>query len=327
MIKSLVILGTTSTGKTDLALSLAKEFGGELVACDSRQVYKGLDVGTGKRPSGVSGIKGQGSRIKKYTGYWEINGVKVWMYDVVDLKKQYSVTDYVKDASRVIDEITARGKLPIVVGGTGLYLRALLDGLPSLAVPLDLKLRKKLENLSLEELQKKLKEISPQRWEKMNNSDRQNPRRLVRAIEIVLTVTSDESLRATVRGGLQTLKIGLNAPREVLYQRINEQVIRWVKDGIVPEVKRLIEKGISKQRIQNLGLEYRVGVEYLDNPNEEMIEKMQNKVRQYSKRQNTWFKKEKDVVWFDVADKSFLIKIANRVAKWYDSLKYNDSKN
>ena len=149
----LVILGPTATGKTDLALLLVKKFNGELVSCDSRQVYKGLDIGTGKYP----GAK-----------------VKVWMYDVADPKRQYSVADYVKDANKVINQILAKKKLPIIVGGTGLYLKALLQGFPHLAIPVDRKLRVKLQKLSLEKLQNKLKNLSPQKWEKMNYSDRQN---------------------------------------------------------------------------------------------------------------------------------------------------------
>ncbi len=318
----LVISGPTSTGKTDLSLRLAKKFDGELVACDSRQVYVGLDIGTGKLPSGR--WKVEDGRWKKGKGFWEIDGVRIWMYDVVNLKKQYSVADYVKDANKVIDEILERGKLPIIVGGTGLYLKALLEGLSNLAIPVDFKLRKALERKSLADLQKKLQEVSSQKWEKMNNSDRQNSRRLIRLIELALTdFTSEESLRATVRGGLNTLRIGLTAPRKILYQRINGQVKEWVNNGIVEEVKKLIKKDVTQKRIKNLGLEYAVVVEYLDEnvSFDQMIEKMQNKVRQYAKRQITWFKKEKNIVWFDITERLFVNKVEELIGKWYDSLR------
>src|SRR3989338_8125799 len=129
MKKLLVILGPTATGKTDLAINLAKKFNGELIACDSRQVYKGLDIGTGKYPA-------QYKKLKKGEGFWEIDGIKIWMYDKVFLNIQYTVFDYVKDAEIVIKDILDRGKLPIVVGGTGLYLRALSEELHNLSVPI-----------------------------------------------------------------------------------------------------------------------------------------------------------------------------------------------
>ena len=314
--KVLVILGPTATGKTDLAIKLAEKFNGELISCDSRQVYKGLDIGTGKLPGGQpSVIKGN--------GWWEIDEVKIWLYDVVDLKKQYTVADYVKDVNRVIDEISRRGKLPIIAGGTGLYLKALLEGLSNLGIPVDLRLRKELMKFSLDELQKKLQEISLQKWEKMNNSDRQNLRRLVRAVELN---KSSSKLDSRLRGNdsLDVLKIGLMAPRRILYERINEQVVEWVKNGIVDEVKRIIREGVTKQRIKNLGLEYVVVVEYLEKKIslDQMIEKMQSKVRQYAKRQITWFKKEKNVSWFDISNKNYVDKVENLVAKWYDIRKY-----
>src|SRR3989344_1102266 len=203
----LVILGPTATGKTDLAISLAKKFNGELVSCDSRQVYMGLDIGTGKLPGG---------RWKMEDGKWIVNGISIHLYDVVDPKTQYSVAHFVKDAGRVIENIRKRGKLPIIVGGTGLYLKALLYGLSNLAVPADKSLRKKLEKLSREDLQIKLQKISPEKWKSLNYSDRQNPRRLVRAIE--LEISSRRSPFDHLRGDLadyEVLKIGLTAPREI----------------------------------------------------------------------------------------------------------------
>lgn len=326
MNKLLVILGPTATGKTDLALRLAEKFNGELVACDSRQVYRGLDIGTGKMPGVDISRQSSAVRLKKRNGFWEINGIKIWMYDVADLKEQYSVADYVKDANRVIDEIVLRGKLPIVVGGSGLYIKALLEGLSNLSFPVDLNLRKELEKLSLRELQKKLQKISPQKWDKMNNSDQHNSRRLVRLIELAsadftLEESLSASLRTTVRGGLHTLKIGLTAPREIICQRINEKILEWVENGIVDEVSKLIEKGVNRKRFMELGLEYVVAVEYLERriSFDQMVEKMQNKVRQYAKRQITWFKKERNVCWFDIADRGCVNKVEELVNKWYDN--------
>lgn len=320
MNKILVILGPTATGKTDLALNLAEKFNGELVSCDSRQVYKGLDIGAGKYPS-VTG-KAKSEKLKKANGYWEINGIKVWMYDVVSPKKQYSVFNYVKDASRIIDDILKRKKLPIVVGGTGLYLKALLEGFSNLAIPVNEKLRKKLSRLSLEQLQKKLQKLSPQKWERMNNSDQQNPRRLVRYIELASTdFTSEESLRVTFRGGFNTLKIGLTASREILYKSADRRVVSRINSGMIEETKSLHKIDLSFKRMKQLGLEYGVLADFLQGriKKKELIKIMRAKIHGFIRRQHTWFKKEKGVTWFNISDKRFVNTVEELVSKWYDS--------
>ncbi len=319
MNKLFVILGPTSTGKTDLALSLAKEFNGELIACDSRQIYVGLDIGTGKHPS--SKFKIQNSKLKKVSKFWEVNGIRIWMYDVVDPGKQYTVYDYVKDANHVINDIIARNKLPIIVGGTGLYLKALLEGLPNLAVPVDRRLRRKLEKLSLDQLQKKLQEVSLKRLGQMNDSDRQNPRRLIRAIELsanfpIKIATSLVSLAP--RNDI--LKIGLTASRKILYQRIDERVIDRINQGIIDEAVRLHKAGLSLKRMRQLGLEYGVLADYLKGKIiniEELNKRLQGKIHGFARRQITWFKKEKGVSWFDIGGKDFPGNIEKAVAKWY----------
>lgn len=311
--KLLVILGPTATGKTDLSLEMAKRFNGELVAADSRQVYLGLDIGTGKYP-------GQTATFDKHQNYWEINKVKVWMYDVVDPKVQYSVAAYVKDAKKIIKNILNKNKLPIIVGGSGLYLKAILEGLPNLRVPVDKNLRKELEKLSLKKLQKKLQELSSKKWEAMNNSDRQNKRRLVRQIEVVLGggVFSKQEL---VNNKLDVLKIGLTAPREVLYRKVDERIDDWIEGGIVQEVETLNKQGINLNRFRNLGLEYRAIADYLDDKLslDEMKIVMQGELHGYLRRQQTWFKKDQDIVWFDVADQNFMDQVENKIRTWYYS--------
>lgn len=319
MNKLLIILGLTSTGKTDLALNLAKKFNGELIACDSRQVYRGLDIGTGKMPFGKWMM--DDGRIQKKKGYWEIDGVKVWMYDVVDLRSQYTVADYIKEANKVISVIEGRGKLPIIVGGTGLYLRALFEDMPDLAISGNKKLRLELQKLSKDELQKKLHKLSVVRWKKMNDSDKQNPRRLIRAIELIVMKPKKTQYTESKLKDFNILKIGLIAPKEVMDKKINNKVLEWIKDGIIKEVKGFLKKDISKKRIMVLGLEYAVIIEFLNKTisSSQMIEKMQTKVRQYAKRQLTWFKKEKEVFWFDVDKKNYEDQVANLVSKWYYS--------
>jgi len=326
----LAIFGSTSAGKTDLALKLAKKFNGELVACDSRQVYVGLDIGTGKLPSGR--WKMEDGRWKKGRGYWEMDGVRIWMYDVADPKKQYTVYDYVKDANKVIDEILKRNKLPIIVGGTGLYLKALFEGLPNLAIPIDQKLRNKLEKLSLDKLQKKLQEVSLQKWEKMNYSDRKNPRRLVRAIEIATSVdinTTAVGLMSTagrIKLQADVLKIGLTAPKKILYQRIDERVVSRLDQGMIKEARSLQKNGLSLKRMRQLGLEYGVLADYLESKIigvQELIKLLEGKIHRFARRQITWFKNPSAssgrIYWFDVTGKGFADKVENLIAKWYDN--------
>lgn len=333
MNKVLVIIGPTAMGKTDLALILAKKFNGELVSCDSRQVYTGLDIGTGKMP-GID-VSHQSSAIRLQKGYWEINGlpagrqgVKIWMYDVVNPKVQYNVADYVKDAQKAVEDITKRGKLPILVGGTGLYLKALLEGLPNLSIPVDEELRKELTFLTKEQLQDKLQNLDKKRWENLNQSDKQNPRRLIRAIELIL---STKNTRLTINDqrltNFNTLKIGLTASRERLYQRVDQSVLRRLENGMLKEAEKLNKQGLTLKRMRQLGLEYGVLADYLEGKikdKQELIKILQGKIHGFVRRQLTWFKREKDVNWIDITIKNYLVGMERLVRKWYDN-KVNDT--
>lgn len=323
MVKLFCILGPTATGKTDLGLFLAKKFNGELIASDSRQVYIGLDIGTGKLPATPA-------EIKKGKGYWEIEDVKIWMYDIVDLNTQYTVALYVRDVEKIIEDIINRGKIPIIVGGTGLYIKALLEGLPNLVVPVDENLRGSLSKLNLEELQNKLRLLSPVRWKELNNSDRQNPRRLLRAIEISSINPGLQSPR-TITGGqvytkYQVLKIGLTAPRDVLYKKVDLRVFDWIEQGIIEEVKGFLKNGISIDRIKSLGLEYRVVADFIDGKllEKDLVKTIQNNIHGYVRRQLTWFKNEREVNWFDITEKKYLENVENLSRGWYHNS--NDQK-
>lgn len=324
MKKILVICGPTTTGKTDQAIRLAKKFNGELVSCDSRQVYIGLDIGTGKMPSIDISYQSSAIRIKKEKRYWEIDGVKIWMYDVADPDIQYSVYDYVKDAEKIIEDIIKRGKLPIIVGGTGLYLKGLLEGFPDMGIPVNEVLREELEKLTLPELQDRLKSVSIDRWNKLNNSDRQNPRRLLRSIEIILMngyVDKVKSKKSKVKN-YEILNIGLTAPREVLCKKVDLRVLSRIKEGMINETKELYEKGLSLERMRSLGLEYGCLADFLEGKirdKEELIKILQGKIHAYVRRQLTWFRKTKEIEWFDVSDKTFVEKLEKKVIKWYDT--------
>lgn len=311
MNKLLVILGPTATGKTDLALSLAKKFKGELVSADSRQVYTGLDIGTGKMPAKF--------QIEKANGYWVISGIRIWMYDVASPKRQYNVARFVSDATKVILGIHKRNKLPILVGGGGLYIKAVTQGFSNLVIPVDKKLRKNLEKQTLSQLQEQLKKVSPKRWKKMNYSDRQNPRRLIRAIEL----SCIQRIKFK-RPNYKTFKIGLTAPREILYLRIDERILSRINQGMIGEANNLHKKGLSLKRMKQLGLEYGVLADFLSGKikeKDDLVNILKGKIHNFARRQITWFKKEANINWFDITDKNYSAKVENLVAKWY----YRDS--
>lgn len=319
MKKLLVIIGPTATGKTDLALSLAKKFKGELISCDSRQVYTGLDIGTGKEPNQVSGIKYQ---VSKGKNFWEINGIRIWMYDVVSPNVRYSVKNYVDQADRVLEDILKRGKLPIIVGGTGLYLRGLLGGIDNLEVPVDQKLRKELEKLSVGELQDRFRSLSPTEYQKLNTYDEANPRRLVRKIELLnmygyIKKSQNSNLKSQ---NCDVLKIGLTAPRSYLYSKIDSRLLARLDQGLIEEAKKLHKKGLSFKRMRELGLEYGMLADFLERKisQREMVEKLKVKIHQYAKRQLVWFKKEPNVNWFDITDESYHLKVAKKLLSWYN---------
>lgn len=320
MKKILVILGPTSSGKTDLALDLAKQFNGELISVDSRQVYKGLDIGTGKLPSLKFKAMPEGRQVKssKFDGYWVMDGVKIWMYDVALPKDRYDVSKYLIDVQKVLEGIFKRGKSPILVGGTGLYLKAILEGFNNLKRSVDLSLRKSLEKLSLTGLQERLKQLAPKVFEELNNSERNNKRRLVRKIE-------GRGRRLKVEGerkDWQVLKVGLTADREILNKRIDERVVDRVEQGMIEEAKSLNKNGLTFDRMRELGLEYKCLADLLEGKieEEEFIKILQTKIHKYAKRQMTWFRnQEKDIWWVDITSDNFESQVEKKVSDWYNS--------
>lgn len=316
MKKVLIILGPTATGKTDLALDLAKELNGEIIAGDSRQVYKNLDIGTGKLPR-------KNVIFEKNEGFWLVDGVKIWMYDVADPKRQFNVSDYSKLAKTKVEEISQQGKLPIIVGGSGLYLKALEKGLPNLSVPVNLALREELEKLLPWQLQMRLKKDFPQKWNKLNISDRSNKRRLVRAMELsyMYPYISNNVETEGINKSFDILKIGLSASRPILNSRIDSRLDLRIKQGLIQEGKKLVELGISLKRLRELGLEYGCLADLLEGKisETEFRIKLQNKIHQYAKRQLTWFKKDQNIKWFDISLEDFRNNVTNRIISWYYS--------
>ncbi len=266
--KVLVILGPTASGKSSLGVKLAKRFGGEIISADSRQVYKGLDIGTGK--------------ITKK----EMSGIPHYLLDVVSPQKTFSVAQYQKLANLAIKKTLQKKKLPIIVGGTGLYIDALIYDLKFPKVKPQKGLRAKLEKFSTEELFKKLKKIDPER---AKNIDKNNRRRLIRAIEIVESTGSPIS-QISKTPKYDCLKIGINLSKEILKTKIKKRLEDRLKSGLVAEVRKL-KKQLDGERLDSLGLEYRYVNRYLDGAMtcEEMKAKLLTEIWHYAKRQMTWF--------------------------------------
>lgn len=287
--KIVVILGTTASGKTKLAVKLARQFNGEIVSADSRQVYKGMDVGTGKDLINyqLSITNYQfGKKIKK------IINMPYHLIDVVSPNTEFNLAKYQKLAYRAIDDILARGKLPIIAGGTGLYIQAIVDGYELSGGKPEKKLREKLEKMPVEKLFAMLKKLDFKTGESLNESDRKNKRRLIRRIEIIKSSSGAKNRQGTPE--YEALLIGLTYPMEALEKRIYKRIIeRLEKENMAGEIKRLHRRGVSWKRLESFGLEYKYVSLYLRGKlsYDEMVEQLRIAIRQFAKRQMNWFRR------------------------------------
>jgi len=314
----LIICGPTASGKTKLALSLAKKFHGEIISADSRQVYKGMDIGTGKDLDKFSIFNFQFSIKNKFDiGFYKIDNTKIWLLDVVKPSYQFNVADYITCANNVINNIWRRKKLPIIVGGTGFWIKALIKGIETMNIPPNPKLRNQLNVKSLEVLTSYLKKIDKKRWLAMNNSDRNNPRRLIRAIEIKM------SKPVAPLGGLKIdklLLIGLKTKEnKTLYKRIDERVKNRIKQGAEKEIKLLRDKGYSWDLPSFSATGYRIWRDYFENKKNlnELIQRWKFDEHSLARRQMTYFNKIKEINWFNINQKLICKKIEKTVLQWY----------
>lgn len=313
--KILVILGPTAVGKTDLGIRLAKKFDGVLIAADSRQVYKGLDIGTGKYSPNDT--------LKKFSGRWLLNDVWIHGYDLIEPERQFTAADFAKFFWKITPKIWVEKNLPILVGGTGFYIKAALVGFETLGIPANHKLRKMLEKLTSEELLQKLFQVDPRKAQKLSPSDKLNPRRLIRAIEVSQFLKSHPNFVLVypyiLNERMDVLKIGLNCPREILYKRIDKRVDLRLKIGMVGEVRNLLKNKVAPNWLEALGLEYRWITQYLLGKEdfENMTKRLKGDIHNFARRQLTWFRREKDIIWFDITTKNYQSRIENLVRKWY----------
>ncbi len=279
--KLVVITGTNASGKSGLGIELAKKYSAEIVSADSRQVYKGLDLGSGK--------------VTKE----EMQGVPHHLLDVALPNDFFSLVDFQKQAYEAIDDILARDKKAFLVGGTGLYINAVVDGYNIKLQNPDMNLRRELNSRTREELIEIIKEKNPAALEGL---DLNNTQRIERTAERALAGDTGKRINTP---GYDTLVIGVTWPREVLYERIRERLDRRLDQGMIDEVIRLRAEGATDEFLYGLGLEYRYILMYLRGELESFdafYNKLFMEIRHLAKGQMTWFRKRKDIHWIEMDD-------------------------
>ncbi|MBD3299875.1 MAG: tRNA (adenosine(37)-N6)-dimethylallyltransferase MiaA [Candidatus Moranbacteria bacterium] len=284
--KVIVILGPTSCGKTKLAVDLAYKLNGEIISADSRQVYKGLDIGTGKDLKEYSFIDPKTQKKVE---------IKYHLIDVADPGKQFNLFDYKKLAQKAINDVISRGKLPFVVGGTGLYIDSLVFNFDLGLEKKDNNLRIKLNRSTIKALQKRLKKIDKKN-RFYGSIDLANKRRVIRAIEIL---EKNSGLPAKTPPIYDFLILGIKYSIKKIRKRIKIRLKERLEEGLIEEVEGLIKNNLSQSRLEELGLEYKYIPKYLNGElkKKELIEILWTKNGQYAKRQLTWFKRNKNIHW------------------------------
>ncbi len=278
--KIIVILGPTASGKSSVAIKLAQKNNGEIISADSRQIYRGMDIGTGK-------ITKQEQKLTKH-----------WMLDIVSPKTNFSAAQFKKKADKIIKDILKRGKLPIICGGTGFWIKAIVDNIIYPEVKPDWKLRKDLDKKSAEELFTMLKKLDSRRAE---NIDAKNKVRLIRAIEICKSLGKVPEIKQKMKSEkYKFLQIGILRDKEDLHKRIEKNIKKRFSQGMIEEVERLRREGLSWKKIHSFGLSYSLIPQYLKGEiksEKELFEKIFQAEKDYAKRQMTWFKKDNRIKW------------------------------
>lgn len=297
--KIIVILGPTSSGKSDAAIKLARKYNGEIISADSRQIYRGMDVGTGKVPK--SKCQNQNAKLflknKKIIPYVS-SDINHYLIDTANPSASYNVAKFKRDANYVINYVIKSEKLPIICGGTGFWIKAIVDNVFFPEVKPNNKLRKKLEKLSTEKLFKMLQELDPER---AKNIDAKNKVRLIRAIEICKAIGKVPKVMEHGAWNMkhEFLQIGIKVEKEKLQENIEKRLEKRFGEGMIKEVEKLHKSGLSWKKIQSFGLGYFWIPLYLQGKmnKKELFEKIYLAEKDYAKRQMTWFKKDERIIW------------------------------
>ncbi|MCR4261011.1 MAG: tRNA (adenosine(37)-N6)-dimethylallyltransferase MiaA [Candidatus Colwellbacteria bacterium] len=295
--KVLAIVGPNASGKSDLAVQLAHKFNGEVISADSRQVYRGLDLSSGKVPGKW--------RIRGFNRRYEYQDIPHHLVDIVSPRKSFTVQQYKKKAQRALQDILQRGKLPIVAGGTGFYVDALLYDFQIPEAPPNKQLRKELEGLTTEQLMHRLSALDPHRAKSI---DAKNRRRIIRAIEIVVSIHSPvpQIDLFNKESPYHLLKIGMDIPKDELKRKMAARLERRIKDGMIEEVRRTHLLGVSWERLRSMGLEFHHIIQHIKGeiPEEKMVTLIETKDHQFARKQMVWFKRDKNTIWIDVPAKA-----------------------
>ncbi len=310
----IVLIGPTSSGKSELAVKFARRFNGEIISADSRQIYRGMDLGTGK-------IHGRWITTKmRGRAFYEYKGIRHYCIDFINPKRQYSASLFKRDAQKAILDILKRGKLPILCGGTAHWVDAVVYNQELPDVKPNKKLRSELEKKSADVLFEKLMKFDPAR---ANTIDKFNKRRLIRALEIIAAtgkpvpplggILSDEQSEES-KGSYQVLWLGIKTNQKNLYKKIEKRLKERLKQGLVKEVKKLHANGLSWKKLESFGLEYRFISLYLQKKinYDQMFTQLLYAIKHYSKRQTTWWKRNKEIKWIKPE-----IKVAEKLTKQF----------
>lgn len=299
--KIIAVVGPTGSGKTALGINLAKKFNGEVISLDSRQIYKEMNIGTAK-------IGGIWQKDSMGLDFLDVEGVPHYGIDLITPDQIYSVAEFKEYAVKIIENILQRGHLPILVGGTGLYFKAIIENLTIPKIAADDELRASLENKSLEELAEELKKVDKESYKII---DLKNKRRIVRALEVFYLSGQGFSTQQTKGDRLfNVLKLGLNVEREKLYERLDKRVEEQFEQGLIDETKSLIKMGYNDNLPSMTGIGYKEVGMYLKEEisMDKAKELIKFRTHDYVRRQETWFKKDSEIKWIEPNEAEELVR-------------------
>ena len=301
--KIIAVFGVTGVGKTGFSLKLAKEFNGEVVCFDSRQVYKKMDIVTGKDLKG-----GMFNKVGSLGGYYEVEGVRIWGVDFIYPDENFSGGDFKKKVVEIIEDIFKRGKIVVLTVGTYFYFKVVFEKIDSCGVKPDWEFREEIEDLDVEKLREMLGDIDEERLCGMNNSDRNNKRRLIRAIEVGRRKKEGEDCGDEVRElDYEVIKIGLRADKKEIEKRIGKRVDERVKEGAFEEMEALISCGYNWDLASMTGIGYRQLKDFFEGKvgKAGVLERWKKEEIKYVKSQEGWLRKDEEIKFFDRGDKEW----------------------